>query len=270
MNNSLDNLPDSTQNELPWPLRSRVIVKNYRLSAQDLLSSQATERNSFRTQIVNVSLEGVEELNVLLHLEGISKPLQLTKEQLAQTAAMFQSNNYTDWIGRSLALTVSKSSARRADRQAAGTDIELSLVADQAATPSPTGTGSPQRTNAPHSAMDPHSDASNTADTASAAAQEQSPDSLNPSQRRVPHTHFSGAGQEYSMPDPTVEFASARRGGARLSSPRWLQSLGQSALFRQLRLILGPNFWVALLLFLLIVGVVQFERIAALLAFLQP
>jgi len=77
------------------------------------------------TQVLNVSLEGVEELSVLLHLEGLSKPLRLTYPQRQEMADLFQSKNFADWIGQTVTLTVSNSSYRNKE----GNRIELSLAA---------------------------------------------------------------------------------------------------------------------------------------------
>ena len=264
---------DSIRNELPWPIRSRVILEDHRLHAQDLLSSPAGRQNALRTRITNVSLEGLEELSVLLHLEGISKPLRLTKEQRAQMATMLQSNNYADWVDQWLALTVSKSASPHGVQRLDGNDIELSLTADPATLSSKSGTRLPQPSVILPAQVGSHTGESATAEGASAGVSEQPPASPDASQSRIPHTHFSGSGEEYSMPDPSAELRSRRSRGSGFTLPHWMRNnwmrnIGHSALLKQVSVLLGPNFWVALLLFMLVVAVVQFERIVAFFALL--
>lgn len=244
------------RNTLRWPLRAKVVLENYRLNAEDLQNYRAARQRYIHAQVINVSLEGVEELSVLLHLEGLSKPLRLTYRQRQELADLFQSRNFADWIGQTLTLTISKSSYHSKNyRRTEGNHIELSLAADNSKV---------------YSARPPH-DASTDREPAAAANHSFEPEEA--SRTSTPHNHFSGIGQEYSMSDSSVDTAlgySGLKRPTRSMLPSWLQDVSQLALIKETRLLLGPNLIVALLIFLLIIAVVNFERIVNLFVSLLP
>lgn len=72
---------------------SELVDEGYRLDAADLQGRQN------QVVISNVSYQGVEEINYVLHFEGILKRLTLNHEQWRQLAETTGSIESRDWIG---------------------------------------------------------------------------------------------------------------------------------------------------------------------------
>lgn len=84
--------------ELPPAAAARVVNDRYRLHAADL------HGRAVQAQIVNVSLQGVEELQVVLHLSGFVKPLLLTPEQRQALLQLMQGGAFEQWIDQCITL----------------------------------------------------------------------------------------------------------------------------------------------------------------------
>jgi len=92
--------PDS---QFVWPNEcmsiSSVIDERYRLHPRDL------GRSSIQVTIQNVSWQGVEQLNPLLHLrEFPQKRLLLNQRQMQRLIAIIDSSLDRDWIGHTIQL----------------------------------------------------------------------------------------------------------------------------------------------------------------------
>lgn len=243
------------RNNMRWPLRARVVFEAYRLNARDLAQLQGQRRDGLHTKIVNVSLEGVEELRVLLHLAGISKPLSLTASQRQQIAEILQSHHYADWIDQPLTLKiVPPSSNSTKNNQIENNQIELSITtthpARQLTKSMPSSTASLHHP----TAAPPHEPSASPATT----------------KKRMPRTHFSGVGQDFSVLDQSTSSKPSSIGETDrpplFAIPPWLQQIGESRLLQQACTILDTNVLIALLLFLIVILAVQFETILGLLA----
>jgi hypothetical protein len=72
---------------------SELVDEGYRLDAADL------EGKPNRVTISNVSYQGVEEMNFVLHFEGIPKRLMLNHDQWEQLVEATGTIECLDWIG---------------------------------------------------------------------------------------------------------------------------------------------------------------------------
>lgn len=78
---------------------SQVVEERYRLQASDL-SGPA------RVTITNVTLEGLEDVRPVLHFDRLHKRLAISDIQSDEIARVTGSAVMSDWIGRSITLTV--------------------------------------------------------------------------------------------------------------------------------------------------------------------
>jgi hypothetical protein len=72
---------------------SAVVDSRYRLTAADL------EGKARVLMVTRVSYQGVENLQPLLHFEGVNKPLALDAEQRATIIRLARSSATSDWVG---------------------------------------------------------------------------------------------------------------------------------------------------------------------------
>lgn len=77
---------------------AKTVNGRYRLQVEELYGRQ------IEATIVNVSLQGVEELRVVLHLDALAKPLLLDEAQRRQLVQVMQGNSVEEWLGRSILL----------------------------------------------------------------------------------------------------------------------------------------------------------------------
>ena len=77
---------------------SRAVEERYRLQPADL-------NGSLEVTVTNVTLQGLERLQPVLHFEGLSKWLTLDDIQSDEMARATGSAVFQDWMGRRLVLT---------------------------------------------------------------------------------------------------------------------------------------------------------------------